>query len=201
MSEPYKVDTAWGRQGAVRRTRGSVRLAAVVILILNTLRRIFVYDMKPADVAMLVIEIAVLAMIVWGWDISSWRNAKREKEGAQRMQKRLEKGLALLSSGLLLQRRVPRSDDAERIEKWKSQVQDWMLDTHRFLLECSRQAALTFLDDSRQTDAGFLGIASALHQPLRVLNARLANLRVITDRPDLYLWERKYVLRNRRESP
>jgi hypothetical protein len=170
-----------------QRSRGGASLGAVAILMLNTIRRMAVYGMRPVDLAMLVIEIAVLVMIILGWDVASALHRRKEKQRAAQKQTRLARALSLISSGTFLQKRVPRGDAVESaIEIWAGQVDAWILDTHRFLMECSRQAEVTFLDDSSASDAWYPGVAIASHKTLQMLVLRMGNLRTIANNPEFY---------------
>jgi hypothetical protein len=153
---------------------------------IDTFRWMFLAETGPIeqtrsiDWVMLVVEILVLAIIAAEGIYSVIRRFR-----VRRITKRI---LAFIEEGQALQSKFPpgilKINDA--IIAWKNSVQIWVDSVETFLkVECSRQAAATFLHyipNQLWSDV----ISEGNIRPYAELLMRLGNLQSIMENPDVY---------------
>src|SRR5438128_1380103 len=119
----------------------ALRLAVVLVLVLDTLRRMF-SGTRPVDYVMLVIEFLVLFIILW--------EAVAHAVHRSRIRRRTKVLGPLLTAGQELQRKGPsaiRQGGDSGIKAWMAEVGRWVTDTEGLLSDYSSDAYASFTHD------------------------------------------------------
>ncbi len=158
-----------------------IRLLIVVLIIVDTLRHIFGGDTRPIDIWMLVIELLVLIVIGAEAVIAIKRFFTHRPK--------LAKITALLAKGLGLQQSAPVGHAPSGvIGEWKRSVEEWEKETIKYLESCSAQAVSVFLQEvGGGPPIAYNRVSMDAAGEFGTLRMRLANLRTIMERPEVYL--------------
>lgn len=150
----------------------------MLLIILDTLRRIL-GDAKPIDIWMLVIEILVLAII-------GAEAGYAVVHGISRRHK-LRTIYKLVADGRILQKDAPRgAANVEIIAAWEIAVNKWQTNTENQLKEYSAQAEVAFLQETPIPSVPYGRVSWQIDKLFDSLNMRLANLRSIMEKPEVY---------------
>jgi len=168
--------------------KGLLYVAVVLVIMLDTLRRIFVGS-RPIDVVMLVVELLVLLLIAYEVGSGVWHKLKmRHRRSA--LLPYLEKGQKLLL-GIPDQALEPH----ETVERWMQEVESWTSETRNFLDEHSPNASFAFMSTvrsgtveraARRSDGTTFRVTGSLGDAYQHLQTKLDNLRRIIEEPDVY---------------
>jgi len=153
-----------------------VRAIAVLLIMLDTLRRLFFGGAKPIDRTMLVIEVLVLGVIAYETISAIWRK--------RTVHKRLNALFALMEKGISLQQAPPDTDAAAH--DWAQAVDVWITETTQVLSKYSAQAVASFNHQGKPASISHAGISGIAHGHHAQLLIRLENLRAIMEKPDVY---------------
>jgi hypothetical protein len=102
---------------------------------------------------------------------------------------KLAKVAKLLAKGLTLQQKAPVGQATGGvIGEWKKSVQEWDREAKKYLESCSPQAAAAFLQEvGGGPPITYNRVAMDAAHDFGILMMRLANLRTIMERPEVYL--------------
>jgi hypothetical protein len=173
--------------------------AITVLVMCNTITHImFDEHIRPFDWWMLGIEAAVLILIAYEVGVNVVRHHRAIKR-QQELDGRVNRIMGFVSSGQALEHTVPPDGMPPlgsagvaiqtAAAEWKSDVQSWIMDAHKFVGSCSPRASAKFLDDSR---AASFRDTSIKYRPdtashYETINRRLNNLQDIVQNPEAYL--------------
>lgn len=131
---------------------------------------------RPIDITLLAIELLVFAVIAGDAALRTYRHYK-----VRHRLKRLHK---FMFEGHALQDNV---DEVSDVGAWGERVNGWIVDTSKYLEQCSSQALESFLHSDNKPSVSYQGVPYKAHGPYEVLQEHLDNLRAIMERPDVYL--------------
>ena len=158
----------------------SVILLVVLLIMLDTLRRLF-GDSRPIDMAMLVIELLVLALIAYEVTdklVHRWKLERRKKML-----------LRLLAEAQELQQAaftLPEANDNASVIAWWNRVQPWERRTNEQLSRYSKQAAGAFMYSGSRPDKHYMGVAIGAQVYYGMLMWRMESLRNILEKIGAY---------------
>jgi hypothetical protein len=170
-----------------RKTRYyATRVGALLILIVDTLRRAFLKH-DAFDYTMLVVEILVLALIGAEIAYHIWRGFKVGRR-KKRLLEDLRKGQYLLGN-------APRSrigenaPSREEMDAWIYSVVGWSAKTDALLRKYSAEARAAFIHDPGAilTPVALNDLHSYMHGTYISLQRHLNNLRDLIEKSDVYL--------------
>jgi hypothetical protein len=140
-------------------------------------------EFRPADWAILIVDLLVLVVIV----IEYVHQLRRERKESRR-QKIIDERVQAIRKAILEGQKVQRSSVPYKdpgTDAWLESVKKWTDETQLLLASYSPQAEASFMDISSMAlgNIGSIGAQSYYNQLL----ARLINLRGIMEKPEVYL--------------
>jgi hypothetical protein len=156
---------------------------AAAVITMDAIRRIL-GEFRPADWAILAVDLLVLIVIAIEF-IHNLRREHREEQRRKEIVTRVRAVREALEKGHKLQHSAASSGDP-RVETWYQSVLKWTEETRGLVRSFSPQAEACFADVSNPPALGNLGSVGRQFDYAQLL-ARLANLRSIIEKPDVYL--------------
>jgi hypothetical protein len=141
-----------------------------------------------------VLTLAVGIAVLWITIVQFVRTKHSENQRKlqqEEMSKRLRQLTDLIGKGQDLQNTPPTRNDAPATaSQWIQSAEAWVVETNRFLRNCSEPASIAFMNDAGTwawTMVVTPAIFASAHQEYRILTHRLENLHSILDNQDVYL--------------
>jgi hypothetical protein len=158
--------------------RAGIYLGVVLVITADTFRHMF-GDSRPIDIAMLVIEVLVLALIAVEGIVNlvRWRS---RRSITLRLRSFLAEGQKLLDNP------PPPQALEQEARVWEADVQDWTKAVHSFLDEKAKSAVTVFDHAPLGSQELFTHVSRRIEHPHLKLGGQLQTLLSIMEKPDVY---------------
>jgi len=159
------------------------RLAAAIVVTMDAIKRLL-SEFRPADWAILIVDLLVLVVIVIEY-VHQLRRERKESRRQKIIDERVQAIRKAILEGQKLQRSsVPYMDPGTAA--WFESVKKWTGETQLLLASYSPQAEASFTDISSMV-LGNVGNLRGAQSHYNQLLAQLTNLRGIMEKPEVYL--------------